>query len=101
RTGSGKMHYYFRVREGDACPSWGGHDLEDTEGVHFDVRSDGTGVIIPPSIHESGNPYEWVRGLEAILPLPNALRGRDAEPTAGGAGGVAPPQTTHSMLAQI
>lgn len=73
RTGSGKHHYWFRLAEDDDCPSWSKHD-RDGSGIDFDVRGDITGVIVPPSIHENGHPYEWVRGPECMLPVPQAIR---------------------------
>lgn len=99
-TGSGKHHYYFRLADGDTCASWAVHEGD----LHFDVRGDGMGVIAPPSIHESGGQYEWVRDPEHMLPLPNALR--SLATARDGAEGVsaldqASPTGARSMLAQI
>ena len=51
-TGSGGRHLFYRTDRTGIHPSVN-HDL----GV--DVRSDGSYVIPPPSIHPSGGMYEW------------------------------------------
>jgi|TARA_Y100000310_G_scaffold325441_2_gene388909 hypothetical protein len=47
----------------------------------LDIRSDGGIIILPPSMHESGNEYEWdkmfpwnVENLDALLPFPARLK---------------------------
>lgn len=50
-------HYYFWVPEDDRTKGWSYHDGD----LHFDVRGTGQGVVVPPSVHESGVIYEWVR----------------------------------------
>jgi putative DNA primase/helicase len=84
RTGSGKLHLYFRTLDG--WPTWRLHDPET--GVSFDVQGDGAGVAIPPSVHESGHKYVWERGLEHALPMPEVLRKplHGAKGTTGGDG---------------
>src|SRR5690606_32279902 len=71
-------HYYFRIPEGDqgAWPSWSEHR---DDGVSFDVRGDGGGVIAAGSVHPSGAVYEWIRGPERAQVAPQVLRakGRD------------------------
>lgn len=71
-------HYWFRVPfddegEPEQIESWSTHD----GALDFDVRAEGTGVIAPPSVHESGFRYEWVsgRGPERMVTLPDELRG--------------------------
>lgn len=51
KTGGGGWHYYFQYNE----------VLQTCAGIQpgIDIRSDGGYVIAPPSIHESGNKYEW------------------------------------------
>lgn len=66
-------HFYFRIDPDDAIASWSHHDPETD--LHWDVRADGGGVIVPPSTHETGISYEWVRGPECMLPCPPQLRG--------------------------
>jgi hypothetical protein len=55
QTGSGGRHYYFRYTE--ACS-----DMKNA--VKFagclDVRTTGGYVLLPPSLHASGNTYRWL-----------------------------------------
>lgn len=60
-------HYYFGVAPDFDATSWSVH----TGDMSFDVRGKDTGVIMPPSIHESGFVYEWDRA-GPILALPEA-----------------------------
>ncbi len=67
-TGSGGQHLYF------AFPEEGG--IRNSAGVlgdGLDVRGEGGYVVAPPSIHESGNPYTWRRGVDVGFPDPGAL----------------------------
>ena len=103
-------HYYFKIPESwtDPVPSWSVHPSEkDGHNISFDVRADKTGVIAPPSIHESGFKYEWEVPLSAMQEAPLALldgTARAASPVAtgasgagtGGAGG-----TARSMLSKL
>lgn len=66
------VHYYFKYPDRPVA-NWSEHG-ERIPGVHFDLRSDGTGVIAPPSVHESGHVYEWMRGPEQMGEAPGALR---------------------------
>ena len=54
-TGGGGRHLYF------AHP--GGH-VGNRAGIRpgIDLRGDGGCIVLPPSIHPSGNTYEWVPG---------------------------------------
>lgn len=72
RTAKG-WHYYFTIDDDQAVPSWSHHDA--ATGLQWDVRADGTGVIVPPSVHESGHVYEWVRDPDHMQPMPDLLRG--------------------------
>jgi len=62
RTGSGRVHFFFKFPEDGAplknCNSW----LEDV-----DVKSDGGYVLVAPSRNMSG-PYEWLQ----LLPVASA-----------------------------
>ncbi len=62
-------HYWFGITEG-GWPSWSRHG----GGLDFEVRAEGGGVIAPPSRHESGAVYAWLRGLDHLQPAPKALR---------------------------
>ncbi|HEV2519110.1 MAG TPA: bifunctional DNA primase/polymerase [Thermoplasmata archaeon] len=63
RTGRGGMHFYLK-HEGRAR-NW----TKRIPGCDF--RGEGGYVVLPGSIHENGQPYEWVEGT-ADLPLPDA-----------------------------
>jgi hypothetical protein len=60
RTGSGGWHYYFKGQ----CKSF------TLEGI--DVQSTGKMVVAPPSVHASGNIYEWIISPDDIplAPIP-------------------------------
>lgn len=70
-TSSGH-HYYFRL------PDYSGeirgrakHD--DATNMHWDFRCEGGGVIAPPSIHESGREYAWLRDPSHLQEAPESL----------------------------
>lgn len=95
-TRKGK-HYYFRIASDETVASWSHHDEKGS----FDVRAEGTGVIAPPSVHETGHVYTWApgQGPDTILPLPSELRGAPADLGRGageGSGG-----NTRSMLTAL
>lgn len=103
-------HYWFKIPEGWTAeiPSWGCHPKKgDTFKESFDLRADRTGVIVPPSIHETGARYQWVRPLEDAVEAPPELldgtyraeapRGTgDTDDTTTGTGG-----TTRSLLSRL
>ena len=66
-------HYWFRLPEDwpedKPIPSWSVH----TSTLDFDFRADDTGVIAPPSVHESGHLYVWERPLSAAAVAPPAM----------------------------
>jgi hypothetical protein len=62
RTGRGGRHYY--VRHSHGARNW----AKRLPGCDF--RAEGGYVVLPGSIHENGQPYEWVEGT-ADLPLPD------------------------------
>ena len=54
RTGRDGYHFYFKQPAGS--------DIRCSTGKlapNVDVRANGGYVIVPPSIHENGNPYTW------------------------------------------
>lgn len=66
-SGSGKGYHHYWFRLGDRPQeSRAAHSGE----MHWDLRSDGGGTVLPPSIHDTGNPYEWVRDLSHIQDWP-------------------------------
>lgn len=82
-------HYYWLIGPSERVASWSSHPTDDYPDLpSFDVRGEGTGVIAPPSLHESGYRYQWVRTMEHALPLPDALRGAERSKKAGSVGGV-------------
>lgn len=68
-------HYYFRIPDDWDKPvsSWSVHDRNDPDAESFDVRADGTGVIAPPSIHESGHKYVWETPFDQMQDAPEKL----------------------------
>ncbi|SEP22471.1 putative DNA primase/helicase [Methylobacterium sp. UNC300MFChir4.1] len=57
RTGSGKLHYLFRVS--------GGVKLKNRTGFlpGLDLKSDSGQIVVEPSVHPNGNTYQWLPGL--------------------------------------
>lgn len=68
KTGGGGWHYYFLYEE----------NIQNQVGIQkgIDIRGEGGYVIAPPSLHQSGKPYEWVMspGATEILPLPDFVK---------------------------
>jgi hypothetical protein len=72
-TGSGGQHVYFRHPGPEIRNSAG------KLGAGLDVRGDGGYVVAPPSVHDNGRAYQWMRRLErGIADLPAWLL-EDAE----------------------
>lgn len=59
RTGGGGVHFFWRHAPG----------LSNRTGWlrHVDFRTTGGYVVLPPSDHASGRPYEWLRGGSQTL----------------------------------
>ena len=53
QTGRGGYHLYYQ-HSGEQVTTFAGEN-------GIDVRGDGGYVIVPPSVHENGNAYAWVR----------------------------------------
>lgn len=70
-------HYWFRIPADwtEGVSSWSVHPkkTDDPDGMSFDVRADLTGVIVPPSVHETGHVYTWERPLSAAIEAPTEL----------------------------
>jgi hypothetical protein len=78
KTGKGR-HLYFMP---------GQTQLRNTAGKlgsHLDIRAEGGYVILPPSLHESGRPYEWITRMKPV-PWPAWIAEllADREPERGG-----------------
>jgi hypothetical protein len=72
KTGKG-YHYWFRLPEKVVVRSFSATPDQHTAGISFDLRAEGTGVIAPPSQHESGKLYTWIRPLADIMTMPAEL----------------------------
>lgn len=61
KTGGGGWHYYFKYEEG----------IQNKAGIQpgFDIRGEAGYSILPPSIHESGNKYEWLTPPDEVEPV--------------------------------
>lgn len=71
-----RLHLHFRIPPDDERP-WPGwshatQGIDLPKGVAFDVRGDGGGVVVPPSVHKSGRVYGWCGG--DLLDAPECLR---------------------------
>jgi len=68
RSGSGGWHFYVAPTGFGNRESMGGHPL--------DWRGVGGYAVVPPSLHRSGNRYEWVTPPDAVEPrqCPEVLR---------------------------
>lgn len=74
-------HYWFKLPEdwdGErSVASWSVHppkgQEDDPSFLSFDVRADDTGVIVPPSVHESGHQYVWEVPYENALVAPPGM----------------------------
>jgi Bifunctional DNA primase/polymerase, N-terminal len=70
RTGSGGQHFYFKFEFGQRVSVWHWQGKRAGE-----LRGEGGYVVAPPSLHPSGNRYEWLVEPTADLPpMPRALR---------------------------
>ena len=54
-TGRGGLHYLYRTDRTNIRPSTNAE-------LAVDVRSDGSYIVAPPSIHPNGTPYRWMDG---------------------------------------
>lgn len=71
RTGGGGTHYWFRLPDG---MKHGNSTGDLPKGI--DVRGSGSGyVMVPPSKHRSGRPYEWQADPDParVAPIPQWL----------------------------
>ena len=65
RTGGGGRHLYFSAPADPVA-------VRSRVGVApgIDVRAEGGMIVAPPSVHPSGNRYEWTSGGAAVPPAP-------------------------------
>lgn len=88
-------HYYFALPPRTPMASWSHHRGE----LSFDVRADGTGVIAPPSVHETGHVYEWLRDPDdGIADLVPELRGPSSGSGSSGATKLDAPRSVLTKL---
>lgn len=67
KTGGGGFHFLFNYSESDIRNSVG---IISGSGWSVDIRGEGGYIVVPPSRHESGNLYSWVRDASlATLPM--------------------------------
>jgi len=75
RSGSGGYHLYYTFPQNVSKVS---NRVGIFEGA--DLRADGGFIVLPPTIHQNGNRYEWVqRGIPGAFPL--ALLDIESRPT--------------------
>lgn len=67
-TGGGGRHLLFKAPEGVSIKNSAG---KLAPGI--DVRAEGGYIVLPPSIHPSGNPYAWDNAATSIEPLPESI----------------------------
>lgn len=74
-TGSGGLHIWLRLPEG--LRLGGGHSLGSAGYPGMEFKSAGGQVALSPSIHPSGQPYQWeasaLPGLLTAAPAPQAF----------------------------
>ncbi len=70
RTGGGGVHYLFRCAEALATTT----TLLKGDDCHVELRAEGSYVVLPGSIHPSGNRYEELIPPEEIVDLPDHIR---------------------------
>jgi putative DNA primase/helicase len=59
KTGSGGTHYYFQYPVNMVIGNY-----VSKLGKGIDIRGEGGQVVVPPSIHPNGTPYEWINSPE-------------------------------------
>ncbi len=67
RTGGGGYHFFFNHIEGVKNNNTG------RVGDGLDFKTTGGYVVMPPSLHRSGNHYEWTNPNAKIMPAPEWL----------------------------
>lgn len=93
KTGSGRLHFYFRPPDG----------VEKTARDGIELRVGAHQCVAPPSIHpDTGKPYEWIRGREPwtleLAEVPQAVLDYVAETRRNGS---APPIPDQIPIGEI
>ncbi len=88
-TSSGH-HFYFRT---PASVRVRNQSISDETGK-WDIRAEGGGVIAPPSVHETGRIYEWIRDSTCLQDCPAELM---ASPATGANGAEPRSLLTHLL----
>jgi Bifunctional DNA primase/polymerase, N-terminal len=70
RTGSGGMHLLFRAPEGGVG---GGTNKFGPDMPGLDIRGRGHYIVVAPSVHYSGQTYEWMNFYRDAAPWPELL----------------------------
>lgn len=63
-TGGGGSHLFFR------CPNPSPRNSTNVLGQGLDIRAEGGYVVVPPSLHASGQRYRWVEDHQQLPPAP-------------------------------
>jgi hypothetical protein len=71
-SGNGSRHLWFACPV-DTLPPKASIALLHAEGWKLEVLSTGKQVVVPPSIHPSGQPYRWLTPLTTLPLLPASL----------------------------
>lgn len=73
-TGGGGLHLLYRARSGQGLRNRASAlpGMPDLPGI--DLRADGGYIVVPPSIHASGNRYEWLDPAADIVDAPAWLQ---------------------------
>lgn len=77
RTGGGGRHFHFELPEGIAVPC-------GSIAAGLDIKADGGYIIMPPSLHKSGNRYELDKSAVPPVPCPDWLLKLALKPTVNG-----------------
>ena len=73
QTGGGGFQYLLRAPEGWSPPTF-------RTPIGIDIRGQGGFAVMPPSLHDSGGEYKWIKGYEPwTLDIPKAAEWLTAE----------------------
>lgn len=72
-TSGGGWHLYFRWPAGRVIKNRARIRVQDGRRAGLDVRGDGGYVVLPPSVHPSGELYRWADGPRDIAEAPGWL----------------------------